>query len=612
MAQDRNNYTGHNYLGIVESVCGKHWQPRLDKSGENAALHMTQQYGIPDGIARILTGRGVAAEDAAIFLEPSLRNLMPDPYILQDMEKAAERLCRACLNHEQVAIFSDYDVDGACSAALLARFLTALGIKNRIYIPDRAEEGYGPNEKALRLLAEEGASLIIAADCGTDSGAVFAAARRLGMNADIIVLDHHRTESAAGGVRSDADFIHVNPNRFDDSSDLGYLCAAGVVFMCLVAVARLLRAKNIRDIPDLLGLLDLVALATICDIMPLRGLNRAFVRTGLSVAHNQYNIGLKALAQKAGINEPLAPYHFGYVLGPRLNAGGRVGDSALGAKLLCCNDEGEAERIAAQLDSLNYGRQNIEAEQLRQALEQVEADRAAEQGASENAIFAVGDWHIGIIGLLAARLREHFSLPAFVMTEIKQGRQKGMVTGSARSINGFDIGMLVRQAVAEGLLEKGGGHKQAAGFSLKTENVPLFRAWLWQKMKNDAVYDETAYRLKIDGSVSAGGVTEELIETLSKAGPYGAGNPQPLFALPNHKLIYVQTMGKDKAHLRLILEDGHGIRLSAVLFRAANTDLGRFLQTNIGKEAHFAGTLSLNHWNGQATPRLHIVDAAEA
>jgi len=612
--------SGLDYLGIARSVGGKSWRQRLSEYGENAALHIEQKHNVPAALARVLAARGIEAGNVQAFLNPSLRALMPEPYQLRDMEKAAKRLCQACLKREKIAVFADYDVDGACSAALLLRFLAAIGLDSRLYIPDRLTEGYGPNEKALRLLAAEGASLIITVDCGANSSAVFAAAQLAGV--DILVLDHHRPAqpqnglNKAGGERAGqqiaADFIHVNPNRPDDESGLGYLCAAGVVFMCLTATARLLRARNIQTIPDLLGLLDLVALATICDIVPLYGLNRAFVTKGLLVARQQRNIGLQALEQVARIKAPLNAYHFGYILGPRINAGGRVGDAALGAKLLSCDKADEADHIAAQLDSLNYGRQALEAEQLRQAMEQIEA-AASEQNEAAKMVFACGDWHIGIIGLLASRLKERFARPAFIMTR----QATGQVTGSARASGVFDIGALIAQALAENVLEKGGGHQQAAGFTLPAAKVEIFHRWLEANLKVANSAQETSAHeevgiLKLDGSLSAGGATVELIEELAKAGPYGAGWPQPLFVFPDHNLAYVQAVGKDGAHLRVILADGHGGRLAAVAFRAGQTELGQFLLSHAGQQAHIAGTLSLNYWNGQTTPQLHITDAAEA
>ncbi|KAA6405014.1 single-stranded-DNA-specific exonuclease RecJ [Candidatus Tokpelaia sp.] len=613
--------SGFDYLGIARSAGGKSWRQQLNEHGENAALHIEQKYNVPAALALVLAARGIEAGNVPAFLNPSLRALMPEPYKLQDMEKAAKRLCRACLSHEKIAVFADYDVDGACSAALLLRFLAAVGVDCRLYVPDRLTEGYGPNEKALRLLAAEGVSLIITVDCGANSSAVFKAAQLA--EVDILVLDHHRPAqpqnglNKAGGERAGqqiiADFIHVNPNRPDDESGLGTLCAAGVVFMCLTATARLLRAQNIQTIPDLLGLLDLVALATICDIVPLYGLNRAFVTKGLLIARQQRNIGLQALAQAARIKAPLNSYHFGYILGPRINAGGRVGDAALGARLLSCDKAEEADHIAAQLDSLNYGRQALEAEQLRQAMEQIETAAASEQSEAAKMVFACGNWHIGIIGLLAARLKERFGLPAFIMTKQATGR----VTGSARASGAFDLGALIAQAVAANMLEKGGGHRQAAGFSLAADRLEDFRRFLAANLAavnsaQETSAHEEAHILKLDGSLSAGGATVELIEELAKAGPYGAGWPQPLFAFPNHNLAYVQAVGKDGAHLRVILADGHGGRLNAVAFRAGQTELGQFLLSHAGQQAHIAGTLSLNYWNGQTTPQLHIIDAAAA
>lgn len=602
------------YLGVSASVSGKFWQPRLDAAAERTALHWAQKLALPEALARVLAARfapngaeAALAAEIADFLAPSLKAQMPDPYCLHNMEQTAQRLAQACLKGEKIAIFADYDVDGACSAALLQRFLAALNIECRIYIPDRETEGYGPNAAALRQLALEGAKLIITADCGANAGAALKAGHEAG--ADILVLDHHRP--AGGKTGEFTDYIQVNPNQAADSSGLGYLCAAGVVYMCLVATARLLRRENAAlaaKLPDLLALLDLTALATICDIVPLTGLNRAFVRQGLRVARRQSNLGLSALARAARLSEPLNAYHCSYILGSRINAGGRIGAAALGAQLLTATDNAQAEQLAAQLDSLNFSRQEIEAEQLAEALGQAESNALA--APDEPLVFAHGNWHIGIAGLLAARLRERFEKPAFVMALTAGGSQ---ATGSARSdeASGADLGALIRRAEAEGLLLKGGGHKAAAGFTLKAENIPPLRAWLTAELQAAAGEGKLKQpSLRVDAGLTARGASLELIELLEQAGPYGAGNPQPVFAFPNHKIAYAQKMGKSGAHLRLTLEDGQGGRLSAVAFRAADTELGQFLLSAQGKSAHILGTLSANHWNGQTNPQLHILDAA--
>lgn len=607
MAEDRRNY-----LGIACSAGSKAWRQRAPGQAAALALHIEQKYGLSGALAQLLAARGIEAEAVPAVLDPALRQLMPDPYQLYAMEKAAERLCRACLQREHIAVFADYDVDGACSAALLKRFLAAVGVDCRLYIPDRLSEGYGPNAPALQRLAAEGASLIITADCGANSADIFAAARKGGMKADIIVLDHHcPAPQPPFPVAESPDFIHVNPNRPEDTSGLGYLCAAGVVFMCLAALARLLRRRGAAAGPDLLGLLDLVALATICDIMPLRGLNRAFVKKGLLIARQQHNIGLQALAQAAKLKEPLNAWHFGYILGPRINAGGRVGEAALGAKLLSCNDAKAAGHMAAQLDSLNYSRQALETEQLQQALAQAEQaeSAAAKPGEAAKMVFACGNWHIGIVGLLAARLQERFGRPAFVMAQQEGGR----ITGSARAGgSGVDLGAVVARAAAAGLLEKGGGHRQAAGFSLSVDKVADFRCWLAENLSAETAAAGESAVLKLDGSLTAGGATRELIEELEQAAPYGAGWPQPLFAFPHQRIVYARPVGKQGEHMRVTLADGQGGRLAAIAFRAGQTALGQFLQNHVGQEAHIAGTLSLNHWNGQTTPQLHIVDAAAA
>jgi len=600
--------TAEAYLGVNRSARGKIWRRRLDKAGENAALLMTQKYGLSVALAELLAGRGIKAEEAERFLEPKLRDSMPDPDCLHNMPQAAERLAQAIEAGEQIAVFADYDVDGACSAALLYRFCTALGAPCRLYIPDRETEGYGPNSPAMRKLAEEGAKLIITADCGANAAEALAAGKQA--EADILVLDHHPPAEAAAGEFSD--FIQVNPNQKHDISGLGYLAAAGVVYMCLVATARRLRQSGQGERLNLLSLLDLVALATICDIVPLIGLNRAFVRRGLAVAHKLGNAGLSALAQAAALKEPLNAYHCGYILGPRINAGGRIGEADLGAKLLITDSAAEAEHLAQQLSSLNYGRQTLEAEQLEEAMAQVQAKIAAAEGAGSGAgggapalIFAAGEWHIGIVGLLAARLREHFGKLACAAALLANGQ----AVGSARSVPQLDIGALIRRAAAEGLILKGGGHSQAAGFTLRQTDIPRFQTWLEHEARQ-AMGAAEREELLLDGSLTARGASVELAQELEQAAPFGPGNPPPLFALPNHKISHIQAMGNEGVHLRVILTDGQGGRISAVLFRAKGTDLGDFLRQNLGREAHIAGRLETNFWNGTTSAQFHIADAA--
>lgn len=536
-------------------------------------------------------------EGAPEFVDPTLRNLMPDPATLNDMDNAAGRIADAIQRRETVAIFGDYDVDGACSSALMARFLKHYGVQHSIYIPDRIFEGYGPNPDAMRELAAKGASLIVTVDCGTNSAPSITAARQAG--ADVVVLDHHQV---GGDLPEDAVAI-VNPNREDDISQQGHLCAAGVVFLTLVQVAKILRARGKGPGPDLLSMLDLVALATVCDVVPLKGVNRAFVVKGLLVARGQSNVGLAALARVARIGEPLNAFHLGYLIGPRINAGGRIGDAGLGARLLTLDDPAMADRIAMELDRLNQERQAMEAEMLMEA--EAEASLEISGGAGASVIVTASDrWHPGIVGLLASRLKEKARRPAFAIAF----NANGVGSGSGRSISGLDLGKLVRGAVEKGLLVKGGGHAMAAGITIERGNLGALRAYLEEEAADIVLRLRENQSLSIDGALAASGATVALYEALQKAGPYGSAHPQPLLALPHHVLADVRGVGRD--HVRVTLRGADGKRVNAIAFRAAEGDLGRFLFNNIGCSVHVAGNLSLNHWNGSVSPQIQILDAA--
>ncbi|AAX74609.1 single-stranded-DNA-specific exonuclease RecJ [Brucella abortus 01-4165] len=585
------------FLGVKQSATGQKWVDRLGPREANTALAIAQHHGISDLVARVLAGRGVSVEGAPEFVDPTLRNLMPDPATLNDMDNAAGRIADAIQRRETVAIFGDYDVDGACSSALMARFLKHYGVQHSIYIPDRIFEGYGPNPDAMRELAAKGASLIVTVDCGTNSVPSITAAKQAG--ADVVVLDHHQV---GGDLPEDAVAI-VNPNREDDISQQGHLCAAGVVFLALVQVAKILRARGKGPGPDLLSMLDLVALATVCDVVPLKGVNRAFVVKGLLVARGQSNVGLAALARVARIGEPLNAFHLGYLIGPRINAGGRIGDAGLGARLLTLDDPAMADRIAMELDRLNQERQAMEAEMLMEA--EAEASLEISGGAGASVIVTASDrWHPGIVGLLASRLKEKARRPAFAIAF----NANGVGSGSGRSISGLDLGKLVRGAVEKGLLVKGGGHAMAAGITIERGNLGALRAYLEEEAADIVSRLRENQSLSIDGALAASGATVALYEALQKAGPYGSAHPQPLLALPHHVLADVRGVGRD--HVRVTLRGADGKRVNAIAFRAAEGDLGRFLFNNIGCSVHVAGNLSLNHWNASVSPQIQILDAA--
>lgn len=594
----RPNETERAFLDVERSITGQSWRQRLDQAGRNRALAMAQSSGIPELVARVLAGRGVSLEEAGRFLAPSLRTLMPDPSGLTDMDLAADRIVSAVENAERVAIFGDYDVDGACSSALMKRFFDHFGLDSRIYIPDRIFEGYGPNPKAIADLAADGAQLIVTVDCGSTSHEALTEARDRGV--DVVVVDHHQV-----GTDLPPCTALVNPNREDDLSGQGHLCAAGVVYLLLVASLRLLRRNRHPGYAtlDLLSLLDLVALATVCDVVPLKGLNRAYVVKGLIAARAQQNPGLAALMRSAGVGGPVSPYHFGFLIGPRINAGGRIGDAGLGSRLLTLADTGEAERIAGELEVLNRERQAME----RQTLEEAEAEALAEySGGQGPAVFVTAreGWHPGIVGLVASRLKDRLHRPTFAIAF--DGLGKG--TGSGRSIAGFDLGRMVRRAVEQGLLEKGGGHAMAAGLTVRQEKLGALRGF-FEEAAAEAVATLVAQsELRLDGAMSASGATLSLIETLEAAGPYGAGHPQPLFALPNHRLSDARVVGVN--HVRVALASPDGSRLDGMAFRAADTDLGRALLEKRGATGHFAGALSADHWQGQSRVRFRLVDAS--
>jgi single-stranded-DNA-specific exonuclease len=587
------------FLDVRRSATGVLWEHRLTEREDMAALAIAQGLGVSDIVARVLAGRGVQAAGAARFLDPTIRELLPDPASLTDMEKAAARIAAAVTAREKVAIFGDYDVDGAASSALLKRFLDHFGIESEIYIPDRIFEGYGPNPDAMRELVGRGATLIVTVDCGTNSAAAIAAAGEAG--AEVVVLDHHQV----GGALPDAVAV-VNPNRDDDLSGQGHLCAAGVVFLTLVQTAKVLRARLPGSPqPDLLGLLDLVALATVCDVVPLTGVNRAFVVKGLQIMRQQTNVGLAALARASRIGEPVGVFHLSFLLGPRINAGGRIGDAALGSRLLATDDPVEAGTIAETLDRLNQERQAMEAEMLAEARAEADTELAGGNGPAV-IVTASTKWHPGIVGLIASRLKDHARRPAFAISF----NPNGVGTGSGRSVPGFDLGRLVRDAVASGLLVKGGGHAMAAGITVDRDKLGALRAYFEEKAAADVFRLQDQESLLIDGALSAEGVTLQLLDSLDKAGPFGTGHVAPVFALPRHRLVDARQVGTN--HIRADLQSGSGGRIQAIAFRAVDTALGEFLFRNRGAAVHVAGSLSSNYWNGNRRAQFRIIDAASA
>lgn len=589
------------FLGVTRSALGRSWRDRLDAAGLGRAEALGQIEGLPDIVARVLAARGVEAAAAAGYLAPKLRDLLPDPSTLVDMDAAAARLARAAATGEAVAIFGDYDVDGACSAALLAGFLREAGARPRIHIPDRLIEGYGPNSEAIRMLAGEGATLLVTVDCGTTSHEPLAEARRLGL--DVVVLDHHQAPEQLPQVEA-----LVNPNRQDDLSGLGHLCAAGVVFVALVATTRELRRQGFwasrQGEPDLLAALDLVALATVADVVPLTGLNRAFVRQGITMLRGRTRPGLAALLDVAGLDGPVQPWHLGFLLGPRINAGGRIGDAGLGARLLLTGDEIEARSIAAELNRLNQERQEIERLAVEEAVAQAELALATTEDLPV-LLAASPDWHPGIVGLVAARLKERFRRPAFALAV----NGEGGATGSGRSVAGVDLGRAVRQAVEAGLALKGGGHAMAAGVTLAPQQATAFHDFLAKRLAPDVAAARESEALLIDAAMSAGGANPRLLAEIEKAGPYGSGCPEPVFVFPSHRLVDAVEIGSG-GHVRIRLRSGDGATIGGIAFRVAQEPLGRALLAARGESVHLAGSLTLNRWGGQETVELRVLDLA--
>lgn len=589
---------GDDAPAVATSLTGRQWA--LAPVDERLALAIAQRHALPDLLARILAGRGLALDAVGDFLEPSLRTQMPDPDALRDMAAAAERIAAAVMQGESIAIFGDYDVDGATASALLRRQLEALGGTVTVYIPDRMTEGYGPNPDAVARLRAGGASLLITVDCGTTAHAALAAAAEASF--DTVVIDHHEAEEALPPA-----LAVVNPNRLDEAGGLGDLAAVGVTFLVAVAINRALRRAgwfDSRPEPDLRGLLDLVALGTVCDVVPLRGLNRTLVAQGLKVMGRRRNPGIAALSDVARLSTRPDAYHLGFMLGPRINAGGRIGDSMLGARLLATDDPEEAGRIAAQLDALNSERRAVEQAVLDDALEQAETQAAA----GRRVLLVTGKgWHPGVLGIVAGRLVERHGMPACVA-----GIADGVAKGSGRSIEGADLGVTVIAARQSGLLSAGGGHPMAAGFTFDADRREAFHAFLEARLAGQG-QDPRTRPLRLDVSIGFAGLTVETAEQVARLGPFGMGNREPRFIVRGARLGKVDIVGS--AHVRCFLNaeagsTGKGIK--AMAFRAADGLLGQALLRAEGLSLTLAGKLRIDRWQGREAVELHLEDAAMA
>ena len=578
------------FLNVETSATWRRWVgPTVAE--DRAAEAMAQATTLPPPLCRTLAKRGVAPENADAFLAPTLRDLLPDPHAMRDMQKAATRFLGAVKSRQKIAIFADYDVDGGSSAALLITWLRDMGLPATLYIPDRIDEGYGPNDEAMMALAADH-DLIICVDCGTLSHGPIAAAK----DADVIVLDHH----LGGETLSDAHAV-VNPNRQDEDGDLGHLCAAAVVFLMLVEANRQMKADGAKG-PDLMAMLDLVALATVADVAPLIGVNRALVRQGLTVMGRRQRIGITALADVAGMNEAPSSYHLGFLLGPRVNAGGRIGKADLGARLLSTDNPREAEAMAAKLDELNTERREVEA-----AVRDLAMDQATDRGLDGPLVWAAGNgWHPGVVGIVAARLKEATNRPAVVIGIDEDGIGKG----SGRSVSGIDLGAAIQRCAADGALLKGGGHKMAAGLTVAADQLDAAMARLGELLAKQGADKIGPAELRLDGILMPGAATVELIQQIEQAGPFGAGAPAPRFAFPDVQILFAKQVGAN--HLKLTFGDGLGARIDAISFGAMDGPLGPMLTGHNGARFHLAGRLEINTWQGRQSPQLRLEDAAPA
>lgn len=581
------------------SVSGNRWALVENKLSES--LKLAQQHDLPEVVASLLASRGVPSSQVKDFLSPSLKQL-PDPSVFKDMDVATERLYQAVSEGQKIAIFGDYDVDGSCATAILLRYFRGLGLDPILYIPDRLTEGYGPNEVAMERLKSQGAEVLITVDCGSVAFAPMSKAKELGI--DVIVTDHHQTETKLPDVCA-----VINPNRFDETLEYGYLCGAAVAFMLCVSLNRKLRDSGyfakIKE-PNLTDLLDLVAVATVCDVVPLVGVNRMLVERGLKVLATRRNIGLRALSDVAEINERPRSFHLGFMLGPRINAGGRISKCTLGAELLAATDLTKAEKLADELNELNIQRREIEALVLEQAQEQAELEMKQDPFAL---VLSGEGWHPGVIGIVASRIKDQFNRPTFII-----GLDENVGKGSGRSVSGIDLGQAVMRARKAELLVAGGGHKMAAGLTVEKEKLAAFKDFLEKDVASQAgEAGKSAFipRIKVDALLSVQGAKIGLLDSLEQLEPFGMGNPEPKFVIKDAKVAKAVPMG-DGSHLRLHLTDMTGShKLTAVAFKVMDSDLGPYLLNKQGQTVTLLGQLKRNQWNGYQSAQFQLIDAWE-
>lgn len=582
-------------LGVAKSLNGLAWE--LRPADDRMCLAMAQKFGLPEIVARALAARNITLDTADTFLNPTLKNNLPNPFSLKDMDKAAKRMAASILAHESIGLMGDYDVDGATSTALLKMFLEYCGIQTYCFIPDR-EDGYGPNINKMKEFHQKGCKLVATLDCGMTAFDPIAYGTFLGL--DIIVLDHHDPEKTLPDA-----YAVVNPKRLDEPIDhpCRYMAAVGVVFLFIVALNNILRTKGFyKELkePNLIPFLDLVAFGTVCDVVKLQGVNRLFVKSGLNQMKLGQNKGIAALAELVGLAEAPTAYHLGYIFGPRINACGRVGKSDIGMKLLSTNDTTQARILAEQLEDLNLKRRDIEAAVLEAAIWQVE-------NRQEDLPFIVvqgEDWHQGVVGIVAGRLKDKYNLPVFALSI--EGDE---VKGSSRSVAGVDLGCLVMNAIEKGILSRGGGHPMAAGFSLHKENLQKFHDYLRQSITPDSLCDN-GHILDIDGVLDIAGICPELIENLSMLAPFGEANPEPRFVIKD--VLITRAMPLKNGHIACTLSGRSGKYISAIAFRVGDTALGKRLLNSSGVYFHVAGFLKQETWKGRTKIQLQIHDMAEA
>ena len=579
------------FLGVTQSIRGRKWDARCDQEA-------LQDYQTETGLSRLeaalLCGRDIPAPQAQVFLDPTLRETLPDPSTLQDMDNAAARILDGMAAGEIIWIFSDYDVDGGTSAAQLIRWGRSQGFDFKLYIPDRIKEGYGPSVAAFDALKADGADLVITLDCGAAAYEALIHADKIGL--PVIVVDHHLMKEDIPPA-----LALINPNRQDDSSGLGHLAAAGVSFMLLVALHREAKARGSAQDFDLKGVLGLTALGTICDVVPLKGVNRTFVRQGLKVLSRDQNIGIRALADVAEIGPPYSTYHAGFVLGPRLNAGGRIGRADMGAELLATENSQLAYSHAAELDRVNMKRRAMQDKILREAIEMAEAKHDAPV-----LIVALEDWHAGIVGIVAGRLKDRFQKPAIVIGIDEQGKGKG----SGRSIKGVNLGGAISAAKEAGLLLSGGGHEMAGGLTIDPEKLEEFEVFICDRLRGDVAKASANPRFSVDALLSVTAVDQALLETIERIGPYGAGNPQPVFGFADLSLSYAQRL--KGSHVRFSFTDSGGAVLSGICFRADELGLSEALLDPKPARYHVIGQVKPNNWKGRRSIDFHLLDMARA